>query len=63
MYYRYKVKKKKFGLTKIFIIILLIAGIFYTAGKYKNYLLFWKYSYSKIDSKISEAETAPSASK
>jgi tetratricopeptide (TPR) repeat protein len=57
MYYRYKVKKKKFGLTKIIIILVLFAGIFYTAGRYKNYLLFWKYSYSKIDSKILEAES------
>ncbi len=57
MYYRYKVKKKKFGLTKFIVILLLIGGILYTGNRYKNYLLFWKYSYSKIDTKISEAES------
>jgi tetratricopeptide (TPR) repeat protein len=57
MYYRYKVKKKKFGLTKVIIVLILISGVIYTGNRFKNYLMFWKYSYSKIDTNISDAES------
>jgi len=56
MYYRYKVKKKDRKSVKILIVLSLCLALGYAGYQNRQYLLFWKYTFNKLQTKINEAE-------
>lgn len=55
MYYRYKPKKKRRRRIRQLLVILLIGCGVYLGFKYKHYLLFWQYTYNKLESSVKTA--------
>jgi tetratricopeptide (TPR) repeat protein len=55
MYYRYKSRKRNRGITKILFIAMLAALVLYVPYHFRSYLLFWKYSVSKLEQKVLDA--------
>ena len=51
MYDRYKGKNKNKKLRKVIIALILIIATLYFGNRYKRYLMFWKYSMSKLEKK------------
>jgi tetratricopeptide (TPR) repeat protein len=57
MYYRYKSRRRNKRIYKFIFIILFAASAVFAFYRYGNYLMFWKYSFSKMEKKIVEAES------
>ena len=54
MYYRYKPKKKNKKKYWIIILLLAISYPIYLAYEYRHFLLFWEYTYNKLQQEVDE---------
>jgi len=58
MYYKYKPKKKNKRIFKPLVIIIVLCTIGYFTNRYKEYLMFWRYSDNKLAAKLKAAENS-----
>ncbi len=58
MYTRYKSRKRNRNVFKLLFLMALFAGAIYLGYHFRGYLLFWKYSYSKLEKKLMAIEAA-----
>ena len=59
MYYRYRVKNKDRHVVRSLVIIVLIAVAGYFSYKYRDYILFWKYTDNKLMLQLKTADSTP----
>ncbi len=55
MYYRYKVNKSNFSFVKYFFVLGIIIAMIFIGYKYRQYLLFWKYTDAILLKRINNA--------
>ncbi|MCU0848047.1 MAG: tetratricopeptide repeat protein [Spirochaetes bacterium] len=63
MYYRYKVHKKRSGILKVLVIVAMTVGVIYAGYQYRQMLMFWKYSTSKLYKKVESVNTIKDSNK
>jgi tetratricopeptide (TPR) repeat protein len=55
MYYRYKSKRRNNKIYRVILVALLLAGAAYMGNRYRHYIFFWKYNYTRLERKVDDA--------